>query len=635
MASNDDFNSLFEFLPLGAYRSTPAGRQLRANPALARLNGFAHEAEQLAGVGNLDKAWYVQPGRRDEFKAQLESKGHVIGFESEVFRYKTRERIWISENAHLVRDARGQALFYEGTVEDITERIVSRDALRRSQEELRQLVDLMPGMVYRAVIQADGEPHTTFVSQGVKQLFELTPEQVLGDRSALRRLRHPADKERMTAEALVAHRGQQPWNTEYRIRLRSGEVKWVQVVSALAPAEGGLQGRVGVAFDITERKRADEALRENSELWKRALESSGDGVWDWDIAAGREVLSLACKALYGFSSEELEDSPAALDSRTHPDDIAAMQQARQAHFEGRTPRYVSEHRVQCKNGQWKVVLSRGIVIARDAQGRPLRMIGTHTDVTERRQAEELRLARDQAQAADVAKSQFLSRVSHELRTPLNAIMGFSQLLELDNNLPEKQRGWIQQVLSASRHLLSLMEDILDLSSAQTGQLPVLLQPVELAPLLAEVEDLVASTAQTAGITLRPQPLSAAAPAGLMLLIDRKRLKQVLVNLISNGIKYNRRSHQGDGWVRVSLVADDSDPGYALLQVTDNGPGLTEAQCQRLFQPFERLGAQGGPVHGTGLGLALSQQLTESMGGRINVASRLGEGSTFCVRLQRA
>ncbi len=626
----DNFGTLFAFLPIGAYRSTPNGRQLRANPALARLNGFADEAEQLASVRDIGDTWYVQPGRRTEFEALLARDGQVIAFESEVFRYKTRERIWVSENAHLVRDAAGQVLYYEGTVEEITQRVRDREALRRSQEQLSQVVDLVPGMVYRSVRQPDGHFWPSFVSHGVLPLYGLTPEQVLSDGRALLRLRHPDDQARVALETRQAADRGAVRQSRFRLRLHSGQVKWVQVISAPAPPEDGQSVRVGVVFDITERQHAEDALRENSELWKRALESSGDGVWDWQIAAGVEQLSPACKALYGYEQDELPATPGTLDDRTHPDDVPAMLQAREDHFAGRTPRYVNEHRVRCKDGHWKWVLSRGIVIERDAQSRPLRMIGTHTDITARRQADELRIARDRAEAADLAKSQFLSRVSHELRTPLNAIMGFSQLLALDGALPDKQRGWVQQVLNASHHLLGLMDDILDLSAAQTGELPVALSQFELAPLLAEVADLLGASAQQAGIALLPQPLGEAVPAGTCIQADRKRLKQVLVNLVSNAIKYQHRSGAG-AWVRVSLTQDDT---HWVLAVADNGPGLTEAQCARLFRPFERLGAQGGPVPGTGLGLALCRQLCEAMGGQIGVESRLGEGATFSVRLPR-
>ena len=624
----DDFGTLFSFLPIGAYRSSPAGQQLRANLALARLNGFADEAEQLACVNDIGGRWYVLGSRRAEFEAAMACDGRVIAFESEVFRYKSRERIWISENAHAVRDAAGQVLYYEGTVEDITDRVRDREALRRSEQQLRQIIDLVPGVSYRVLTSADGLSRIDFISPNLQELLGVAPQAVLADARAIIRLRHADDSDRIAAEIQAAFDARRPLDIEYRIVRDDGRQVWIQQTNRLAPPEGDCQVRIGLLLDITARKRAENELRDNSELWKRALESSGDGVWDWQIRTGIEQLSLACKALYGFEEHELPDTPDALDNRTHPDDLAEMHRAREDHFAGRTARYVNEHRVQCKNGQWKWILSRGIVMARDGQGRPLRMIGTHTDVTARRQAEDLRIARDRAEAADLAKSQFLSRVSHELRTPLNAIMGFSQLLSMEDGLADKHRAWVQQVLNASHHLLGLMDDILDLSSAQTGELPVSMQTVALAPLLAEVADLLGASAQRAGVALLPEPLATAAPEGALLHADGKRLKQVLVNLVANAIKYHHRSGAGS-WVRVDVVAE---PQGWLLSVADNGPGLTAAQCERLFRPFERLGAQSGPVPGTGLGLALSRQLTEAMGGQISVSSQLGQGAVFSVRL---
>ena len=624
----DDFSSLFEFLPIGAYRSSPAGRQLRANPALVRLNGFDSEAEQLAAVHDIATEWYVEPTRREQFKALLARDGKVIAFESEIWRHKTRERIWISENAHAVHDAQGRQLYYEGTVEEISERVASRQAVARSREELRQIVDLVPGMVYRVVILPDGQRRATFVSNGTRELFELEPADVLRDSMTLHRLRHADDRARVEKATADAARSKQPLQLEFRVQLPSGAEKWVHMVSVAAPAEDGHNVRVGITFDISARKAAEAAeatLQENSRLWKLALESAGDGVWDWHVQDGVEILSPQCRALYGYSLAELPDHPDALDAITHPDDRERMRADREAHFQGLTPSYVNEHRVRCKNGQWKWVLSRGIVISRDAAGAPLRMIGTHTDISAHKQADALRHERDRAAAADVAKSQFLSRVSHELRTPLNAILGFSQLLELEPGVGERQIAWNHQVLVSGRHLLALMDDILQLSSTQTGYLPVTPEPVALRPVVEEAWTMLAASAlvqRVALIDALPQDEVFAVMA------DRKRLKQIVSNLLSNAIKYNRQG----GWVRVTSCVHE---GTVELNVADSGPGLDPAQQARLFNPFDRLGAERGPVAGTGLGLALSRQLAEAMGGTIGVHSHSGEGATFSLRLPAA
>ena len=618
----DDFSSLFEFLPIGAYRSSPSGRQLRANPALVRLNGFSSEAEQLKLVDDIGVGWYVEPGRRAVFQTLLERDDQVRGFESEVYRYQSRERIWISENAHVVRNPDGSVRYYEGTVEEITDRVKARQELAHSREELRQIVDLVPGMVYRVIILPGGDRRASFVSAGVRELFELEPEDVLRDGKLMHRLRHVDDRSAIEAATTAAAQADQPLQLEYRVVLASGREKWVHVVSASAPPEGQHRVRVGMAFDITPRKMAEQALQENSELWKRALESSGDGVWDWHLQEGVEVFSPACRALYGYSAEEMPDRPDALDGRTHPDDLQRMQADREAHFAGRTATYVNEHRVRCKDGQWKWVLSRGIVISRNAQGEPLRMIGTHTDITHDKEAEALRQERDRAAAADQAKSQFLSRVSHELRTPLNAILGFAQLLELEPGAGERQAQWTGHVLASGRHLLSLVDDILDLSSIESGQLAMRLEPVALRCVIDAAWTMLAAQAQAQQLTLYNDVV--AEPAASVR-ADPKRLRQVVSNLLSNAIKYN----QPGGWVRLSLLR--TGPELAL-QLADSGCGMNQDQLQRLFNPFDRLGAERGPVSGTGLGLALTRQLVLAMGGRIEVQSQPGNGSTFTVTL---
>ena len=623
---DQDFSSLFEFLPIGAYRKRADGVLLRSNPALVRLNGLASEAEHLAIANGTAQAWYVQPGRHEEFMAVLQRDGRVVGFEAEARARGDGRRLWVRENAHAVRRADGQVAFFEGTVEEITDRVRARAALERSERELREVTAQVPGVVYRVVLQADGTRRIDFLSDGVRRLFGIGPEEAVQNNRLLAQFRHPDDRTRVDAAltASAAHRA--PLTIEYRVLLADGSEKWVQQTSVAGAGNDDAQVRIGVMIDVSERKRAELALLANSELWKRALEGTGDGVWDWHVQEGRELLSPACKALYGFAPDELPDTPDALDARTHPDDKPGMRLARDAHFDGQAPIYVNEHRVQCKDGSWKWILSRGMVLARDEAGRPLRMVGTHTDITGRKQADALRAERDHAAAADLAKSQFLSRVSHELRTPLNAVLGFSQLLELEPGDGERQRIWNRQVLAAGRHLLALMDDVLDISSAQTGQLTMATEVLPLQPLLNEVLTMLSGAVATAGVVLHDD--TRPATAGLSVRADRRRLLQVLANLLSNAIKYNRPQ----GWVRLRV---NTHRGRVEISVADGGPGLDALQQARLFQPFERLGAQHGAVGGTGLGLALSRELTEAMGGHIAVESVPGEGSTFTVSLPAA
>ena len=228
----------------------------------------------------------------------------------------------------------------------------------------------------------------------------------------------------------------------------------------------------------------------------------------------------------------------------------------------------------------------------------------------------------QAEEANRSKSAFLSRMSHELRTPLTAILGFAEVLLADPGGPVEPRA--QHILDAGQHLLGLINEVLDISRIETGQMAVQPQAVSLAAMAAECRDLLAPLAAEAGVSVA---VCAASDVTAYVQADPQRLKQVLVNLVSNAIKYNRR----DGTVRLWWAVNAE--GRGRLLVTDTGEGLSPEQIARLFQPFERLGGRG--VEGTGLGLVLSKCLVELMGGTLGVESTPGDGSTFWVELPRA
>lgn len=230
-------------------------------------------------------------------------------------------------------------------------------------------------------------------------------------------------------------------------------------------------------------------------------------------------------------------------------------------------------------------------------------------------------AKQRADQANRAKSEFLSSMSHELRTPLNAILGFGQLLEIDADLNEEQQDNVQEILNASRHLLTLINEVLDLAKIESGKLDLSLESIPVSELLEETLTLVRHMAQSRGISLRMDDTD-----GFRVTADWTRLKQAVMNLISNAIKYNRA--QGE----VSISARQRCENWVDIRVSDTGPGIESSRIPELFQPFNRLGAELSHIEGTGIGLALTQRLVELMGGTIGVESRVGEGSTFWLRL---
>jgi PAS domain S-box-containing protein len=256
------------------------------------------------------------------------------------------------------------------------------------------------------------------------------------------------------------------------------------------------------------------------------------------------------------------------------------------------------------------------------RGREHAYIGIVRDITERKAVERaLKMAKEAAEQANTAKSEFLSRMSHELRTPLNAILGFGQLLEMDE-LNEEQREGVEQILKAGRHLLDLINEVLDIARIEAGRLALSLEPTPLGEVVREARELVRPIAGQRMVSLDSGPVDASAAH---VLADRQRLKQVMLNLLSNAVKYNREG----GSVSVTT---ETHGGEVSIHVADSGIGIPGDKLDALFTPFERLDADRTGIEGTGLGLALSRRLVQAMGGRMLVASEVGTGSTFTVIL---
>lgn len=262
----------------------------------------------------------------------------------------------------------------------------------------------------------------------------------------------------------------------------------------------------------------------------------------------------------------------------------------------------------------------------DARGTLSRVVVTFIDITARKNAAQWRAEKDASELASRSKSQFLSRVSHELRTPLNAILGFGQLMQFDASVQSspKTRERVGYIMSAGRHLLALVNDILDLTRAEVGALGVTDEPVDVARLAVECATLVAPQADACGIAIDTIGTGDARWTRT----DPSRLRQVLMNLLSNAVKYNRAT----GRVVLRLTADER---HLRLDVEDSGPGLSRQQLDSLFQPFNRLGAERTTAEGTGIGLVISKLLVQALGGELTVSSQVGKGSTFSVVLPRA
>ena len=522
----------------------------------------------------------------------------------------------------------GQVLYLTA---DITERKNAAEKLRVSEELYRSVAaTISDGLI---IIDLDGKvvalnPAASRIlglSAGLASLheaetsaFDLLEDDLV---TPLPRERWPLSESMRT--------GQRVTDRVVPARRADHEIVWLQMSANLIRVDRDTPPFAAMATfrDITRERLTVQDLALSEERWKFALEGAGDGVWDWDMPSGCVYYSTRWKHMLGYEDHEITDTPEEYFLRVHPEDRDAV-----AHS---TMRFVTEgvgvqqveFRLRHRQGHYLHILSRGKVVSHSRDGKPLRVVGTHSDISVLKQAEQAERQREFAEAASAAKSEFLSRMSHEIRTPLNAITGFAQLMRLqlgqgggDNPL----RNYIEQILHAGRHLSGLVNDVLDLQQVEAGVVKLKPEPITLEDELVQCLSMLLPMAEQREISM-----SSYIEPNAAVLADRQRLRQVLMNIGSNAIKYNRDG--GSVVVRAERQAD----GAVLLSLQDTGTGMTAEQLAKLYQPFERLGRETSNVAGTGLGLIITRSLVESMGGHMDIVSQPGTGTQVCVTLPGA
>jgi PAS domain S-box-containing protein len=379
---------------------------------------------------------------------------------------------------------------------------------------------------------------------------------------------------------------------------------------------------VDLEREIAERRRTEAALRESEQRLRNILDHIPIGVIYTDLDGHIKETNPALRALVGYAADELDNLSVL--RITHPEDRAGDLQMGRRLIAGEVPMYRRTKRYIGKDGRMLWVQST-VSLLRDPQGRPQRLVGVVEDITEHLRLQDAERAREHAEAASRAKTEFVSRMSHELRTPLNAMLGFAQLLELDRQAPLQSRHleWVGQIQQAGWHLLHMINDTLDLSRIEAGTLRLEIGAVALAPAVQATRALVEQAAQRRRVTIEQQ----LAP-GTDLRGDATRVKQILTNLLSNAIKYNV-----DGG-RVRIASRRLDAHTVEVEVSDTGLGLSDEQLKELFQPFNRLGRDN-QIEGTGIGLVISRRLAELMEGTLTAEARPGGGATFRLHLPSA
>ena len=430
---------------------------------------------------------------------------------------------------------------------------------------------------------------------------------------------HPDDRESVVNAVNACIERNVPYEVEHRVVWPDGTVRWLLEKGAVVRDEAGKPIQMlGVVQDIDERKQIEAAFIERDMQLQEAQRLAHIGNWSADLVTGELAWSDEIYRIFGHKPGSFQPSVSVFQNAVHPEDREKVRESEMR--SAKTGLHDLVHRIVRPDGTVRHVheLARAIT---DAQGKLLGLIGTVQDVTTQMEDEEaLITTRDEADRANQAKSEFLSSMSHELRTPMNAILGFAQLLQYDEKLSEENMDSVHEILKAGEHLLTLINEVLDLAKIESGHIDLSLEPVEVCPVVEECLSLVRTLADKRGIKL-----SHAGLAGIAVRADRMRLKQALLNLLSNAIKYNNE----DGSVRIEVHPRTDDRLH--IRVTDTGPGISEARQAELFEPFNRLDAASS-IEGTGIGLTITRRIVEMMGGTVEVESKHGEGRTFWIAL---
>lgn len=505
---------------------------------------------------------------------------------------------WVRAAGEAVRDASGRVVGLQGALQDITQAHRNEQALQATRDRLAALVKANPDlwMVW------DEQLHYREVSDPAHPCLSAPWAEKLG--RPVGETLPPAlaqDVQRLTR---AAHAEGRPREHLYGMTLRDGRHRDFE--ARYVPLPDG--HTMALVRDIT-------GVRQLERRFQVMADSAPIGIFLVDEAGACTYVNADWCALFGMSADAARGKGWA--ANVTPSDREAVARLwREAAANGQP--FELEFGIQAPGRPARRVWSQARPLV-DAGGRASGYVGAVVDVTQARELEEARQAAAVAREAGRRQTAFLSRVSHELRTPLNAILGFGELLLHDGGtqLPQAP-AYLRHVVDAGRHMLALVDDLLELQRIEQDRMELHPQPLDLVALLAACTELLQPAAAAAGVALQVQ-----VPPGTQAWADERSLRQIVLNLGSNAIKY------GAGPVRLTA---DVQGGGARVQVHDNGPGLAPEAVERLFQPFERLGQERRGIRGSGLGLVISRQLARAMGGDLQLHSAAGQGTTAWLRL---
>lgn len=553
---------------------------------------------------------------------QIETTGAPYEIDFRIIRPDGEERT-LHEIGFAIPDENGRPVHAFGSTQDITEREKAAQILRSERAFADMLIDSVPAIVL--LLSPEGKIQR--VNRYFEELTGYRMDEIRGKDWVTTFI---PERDRTHIRWLIATATDQPSRSNINpIITRGGEereIEWSD--NTIRDRTGHVLSLLALGHDITDRLRMEDSLRTSEARLRQAQAIARIGSWELDIARGELWWSDEIYRIFELSSDAFEPSYDTFLNAIHPDDRQIVNAAYSNSLARREP-YDVAHRLLMADGRVKWVEER-CQTSYDAAGQPLRSTGTMQDITELKNAEDefRRLAQESARLARLAeqanraKSEFLATMSHELRTPLNAVIGFSEsLLHFRNSISaDQERDYLTLIARSGQHLLTLINDILDLAKVESGHLDIIRQPTSLPELVSECVNYLAIAARERNITFHIDL------APIEFLSDRRILKQLLVNLLSNAVKFNRDG----GAIHIRAMAGSDT---VIIVVEDTGIGMTEAEIERALLPFVQIESTYQRTReGTGLGLTLVQRFTMLLGGKLSIQSQKGVGTRISIEL---
>ncbi len=514
-----------------------------------------------------------------------------------------------------IRSPEGAFLGSSGSIRDVTEAREAQQALADSEKRFQTLANLSPAGIFRTALNGD----CTYVNQAWLDFAGLAEQEAMG--SGWARAIHPDDVEWLSENWRNAVERAGTFKAEFRFKRPDGSVTSVMAVAAPEVDDHGkVSGHIGVVIDISDVVAARRALEEERGRFEYLAENATDAIISMSLDGTCLYASQALYDLTGYKPEEVIGKQ--VEIPIAEEGLALLQEAYAKLATGEIDRTKLAYHVQHKTRGWRWHESNVRLVRDPDTGEPMETIASVRDVTDRKEMEDqLRKARDAAEAAAQAKASFLANMSHEIRTPMNGVTGFADLL-LETELDSQQRQYVELIAESGRSMVTLINDILDLSKIEAGQMAVEADAIDIQHTVGGTLRLMRAAAHKKGLSLDAVFREGTETA---IIGDKLRIRQILSNLVGNAIKFTEQ-----GGISVVASVEDGCEGPMLhLAVSDTGIGIEQDRLAAIFDEFVQ--ADGSTVRkfgGTGLGLAISRRLASLMGGSLSVTSEIGEGSTF-------